>query len=251
MPPAELKIVNGADEPNLLAIADAVTIPLWPEFMLHDAISNRYWSGLYERFPKYQFAFVESGSNRVMAVANSLPIFFDGPETTLPDGGWDWAFEKGVRDFDKSIEPNILCALQIAIPEVFRGRGLSRKVVDQMKANGRNLGLKAMIAPVRPSLKYLYPLTPMADYILWENSDGDALDPWLRTHARAGARMIGVCPQSMLIEGSIEEWRHWTRMEFPQSDNYVVAGALNPVEINLDRDLGTYIEPNVWMIHDL
>ena len=36
---------------------------------------------------------------------------------------------------------------------------------------------------------------------------------------------------------------------FSESDAYVVPGALSPVKMELERDLGSYEEPNVWMRH--
>jgi hypothetical protein len=40
-------------------------------------------------------------------------------------------------------------------------------------------------------------------------------------------------------------------MRFPESGNYVVPGALQPVEIDRERDEGVYEDPNVWMNHRL
>ena len=45
------------------------------------------------------------------------------------------------------------------------------------------------------------------------------------------------------------EWEQWTGMAFPESGSYVVEGALVPVEIDRTRDVGSYVEPNVWMRH--
>ena len=41
----------------------------------------------------------------------------------------------------------------------------------------------------------------------------------------------------------------WTGLRFPESGEYIVPGALNPVEIDCELDRGEYIEPNVWMAH--
>ncbi len=38
-------------------------------------------------------------------------------------------------------------------------------------------------------------------------------------------------------------------MGFPESGTYVVQGALQPVEMDLERDLGVYRGPNIWMRH--
>jgi hypothetical protein len=118
-----------------------------------------------------------------------------------------------------------------------------------MKRVAEERGLRALIAPVRPTLKYLCPLTPMNRYAKWRRKDGLPFDQWLRGHARLGAEFLKVAPKSMTITGSISEWEGWTGVSFPESGPYIVPGALQPVEIDLDRDLGTYEEPNVWMRH--
>jgi hypothetical protein len=55
----------------------------------------------------------------------------------------------------------------------------------------------------------------------------------------------------MKITGTIAEWRKWTGMMFPESGEHIVPGALVPVQIDIESDIGTYIEPNVWLIHPL
>ena len=54
----------------------------------------------------------------------------------------------------------------------------------------------------------------------------------------------------MLSPGTVDEWRAWTKQAFPGSGSYVVAGALNPVAIDVENDIGTYTEANVWIVHD-
>jgi hypothetical protein len=55
----------------------------------------------------------------------------------------------------------------------------------------------------------------------------------------------------MTISGSRREWEGWTAMKFPQSGPYVLAGGLNPMQMNVEKDAGVYIEPNVWMVHQI
>jgi hypothetical protein len=64
-----------------------------------------------------------------------------------------------------------------------------------MKAAAADHGLGALIAPVRPTLKDRYPLTPMERYALWERDDGLPFDPWLRVHRRLGARFLAIAPE--------------------------------------------------------
>ena len=86
-------------------------------------------------------------------------------------------------------------------------------------------------------------------YVEWRRQDGQLLDPWLRVHENAGATLVRVAPESMRISGSVAQWEDWTKLVFPESGTYVVAGALVPVEIDRERDEGVYVEPNVWMHH--
>ncbi|MGB3635742.1 MAG: hypothetical protein WA982_17030 [Rubrobacteraceae bacterium] len=77
------------------------------------------------------------------------------------------------------------------------------------------------------------------------------LDPWLRVHASLGGRVIGIAPRSMVISGKVSDWKEWAGMSFPHSGEYIVPGALHPVVIDLERDLGVYEEPNVWVQHSV
>jgi hypothetical protein len=91
----------------------------------------------------------------------------------------------------------------------------------------------------------------MQRYVEWRRNDGLLFDPWLRTHERAGASVVRVAPRSMRIAGTVENWEGWTGLPFPETGTYVVPGALVPVEIDVERDEGVYVEPNVWMHHRL
>jgi hypothetical protein len=122
-------------------------------------------------------------------------------------------------------------------------------MIGRMGEMGRSHGLDTLIAPVRPTLKDRYPLTPIETFIGWRRPDGELLDPWLRTHERLGAEIVKVAPRSMEIPGKVAEWEEWTKMVFPETGSYVVPGALVPVEIDRERDQGLYLEPNVWMAH--
>jgi hypothetical protein len=142
-------------------------------------------------------------------------------------------------------------AIAITIGIDHRGLGLSRTMLTGMREAVAARGLSDLVAPVRPSQKHRYPLTPIERYVEWRRDDGRLLDPWLRVHEQAGAELIRVAPRSMRIVGSVADWEGWTGMAFPESGAYVVPGALVPVEIDRGRDEGVYVEPNVWMHHKL
>ncbi len=250
MPDLKYDIITGKDRSDLSQVNQRVTHVSWPEFMFHDPVSELFVD-LFEKLPQYQFSFVEPGTDNVIALGNCIPLAFDGNPGDLPDTGWDWALDKGIRDHDTGVQPNILSALQIVVANDYRGQGVSTLAVNHMKNLGRAQGFKAMVAPVRPNSKSLYPLTPMEQFIRWQREDGLPFDPWLRVHARSGAKIIRVAHKAMRIPGTIAEWEEWTQMRFPESGEYVIPGALNPVTIDRENDRGVYIEPNVWMYHPL
>jgi len=221
----------------------------WPEFMQHDP-KEAYFNELYEYYPQHQFGLVDKASGEVMCIANSLPLAWSGDARQLPDEGWDWAIEKGIKDYEAGRQPSLLCAIQVMLPPRHRGKRLSGEAVQIMKEIGRQHGLSTMIAPVRPSAKSNYPLTDMTRYIEWRGDDGLPFDPWLRVHVRRGGRIVKVCPRAMCVTGCVAEWESWTEMRFPESGMYIVAGALSPVRIDCESDQGIYVEPNVWTLHE-
>jgi len=247
----DYKVVTGRERSDIEELQRPVIQAAWPEFMNHDGYINRFWPTIYRRFPEYQFALLEEDTDNVLAVGNSLPLDWDADINTLPDGGLDWALEHCFNHLDSGKEYHILCAFQIVVAAGLLGRGLSYAAVREMIKIGRENGLKKLIAPVRPNQKSKYPLTPMQNYIGWKNEQGLPFDSWMRVHARLGAATVRVCSESMLIEGTPAEWELWTGMKFPDSGEYIVPGALVPVRINREADKGTYIEPNVWVAHEI
>jgi hypothetical protein len=100
---------------------------------------------------------------------------------------------------------------------------------------------------VRPTQKERYPLIPIEAYAGWRRDDGTHVDPWIRTHERVGGVIAGTAEEAMLIEGSREDWREWTGLEFRDDGDYVVPGALAPVRVRAGN--GVYREPCVWLHH--
>lgn len=223
----------------------------WPEFMLHDPVADEYWHELFDSFSEYQFALLDVETERMAAMGNSLPFHWDNDLSALPEGGWDWVFFKAVEDHRNGVLPNIQSAIQINVHPDYQGQGLSGRMVEAMREIGSSKGFKNLVAPVRPSQKSKYPLTSIDDYIRWTNEDGLPFDAWLRVHVKLGARIIKPCHEAMTITGTRAEWERWTGLKFPQSGTYYIPGALNPMQMDVEKDQGIYIEPNVWMVHEI
>ncbi len=248
MPSTDYEVITAADCADLRPRADAVTIPVWPEFILHDPVTQN-WQALYDEFPRFQFALVQPGTDEIVAVGDSIPLAWEGRAEDLPDTGWDWAVEQGLRDGRAGREPTVLCGLQLVVALGHRSKGVSSHAVRAMKAIAKSHSFGALVIPVRPTMKTEHPHVPMEEYIEWKRDDGLPYDPWLRVHVRLGGEIVKVCSHSMRVTGTIAEWEQWTGMQFPTGGDYVVPGALLPITIDPTTNLGTYIEPNVWVRH--
>ena len=51
------------------------------------------------------------------------------------------------------------------------------------------------------------------------------------------------------VTGSLAQWTEWTGLQFPESGDYVVDGALRPVRMDRPANKGRYDEPLLWMEH--
>lgn len=248
---SQFHFISPLENPNYHELITGLASAAWPEFMLHDPIADELWDNLYNLFPEYQFALLDYQNGRVAAMANSLALHWDGDEHDLPEAGWDWVFRQAVEDHANGLPTRTQCAIQIAIHPDYRGQGLSNSMVNYMRKIGHEKGYKRLIAPVRPNQKSHFPLIDIDQYIAWKTAGGLPFDAWLRVHARAGARIVKACHQAMDIRGTRLEWETWTGMKFPGSGEYVIEGGLVPMKMDINLDLGIYIEPNVWTVHDL
>ena len=130
----------------------------------------------------------------------------------------------GCRALEETSAPTTLSALAAEVATDRQGQGISGVVIAAMAEAARNAGLDSLVAPVRPSWKDRYPLTPIEDYATWVREDGLPFDPWMRVHARLGATTLRPEPHSMQISGSVAEWERWTGMAFPTDGEFVVPG---------------------------
>lgn len=244
---AQYTIASLAERPDLKDQHQATGGSGWPEFMLHDPVAIANWDKLVSWFAADQLSMLID--SQVAAVINMVPLRVDPDLGKLPDRGVDWGVEKSVADHDNGTRPNALMGVQVVVGKAFRGQKLSEAAAREMIRHTRRRECEFLLLPVRPNGKQAYPLIPMDEYINWKDPDGLAFDGWLRVHQRLGGETIRICHQSMIISGTIAEWEEWTGQTFPGSGKYTVPFALNPIEIDIEQNLGRYIEPNVWVVH--
>lgn len=223
----------------------------WPEFMQADPVMNAFFGQVAGAFP-HLCAMATDASGEVAATARAIAFAFDVPgRGALPDGGLDWATIWAFDDLRAGRAPDTASAVEILVGQAHRGSGLSHRMVAALRAAARDAGLTRLVAPVRPNGKHRYPNLPMAQYITMVRDDGLPADPWLRVHARAGGRIKRVAPASMVMAGSLAQWREWTGLPFDRTGDVIVPEALVPVHCDAEHDHAVYVEPNVWVEHVL
>jgi hypothetical protein len=224
------------------------SLDVWPEYNLHGDVVRDLWPRLFDDLPQLQSVCWDATTGSVLAEANTVPCYWDGTDLGLGPG-IDHMMTDAFARFDMDLPVNALCALAAEIAPTARSRGLAAEVLQQMRRLAAVHGLTAVIAPVRPSWKERYPLTPIDTYATWRRPDGLLLDPWMRVHERLGARMGPTLPRSMQITGTVAEWEEWIELPLPASGTYVFARGLAPLHVDRQMDRGEYWEPNVWFVH--
>ena len=255
--PAGLTVATFAQRPDLL---DKVVGPeiqsAVPEFMRHDPVAALYYGdGRLDRYREFGLVAVDPAEpDRPVARAFSVPFALrDGAKgrEELPDAGWDAVIRWADKDWRAGRRATAVSALEIMVAPRLQRSGISRLMLTALRDNVGRLGFADLYAPLRPTDKHREPLTPFAEYVARQRPDGLPRDSWVRTHVRAGARIVKVAPCSMVIAGTIGEWRRWTGLGFTESGPAIVPGALSPVHVSLEQDHAVYVEPNLWVHHRL
>ena len=231
-----------SDNKKLIDVINKLHSGPWPVFLSEDLSVKKYWQRLYQVYPEYQLLF--RINSKYVGVANSAPIYWNGNIDDLP-AGFDEAIETIIEENKK---PNTLCGMAVVISKEYLGKGISSKIINNLKKLAKSYGYSNLILPVRPTLKSQYPTISMDNYINWEK-DNLPFDPWLRVHMKIGGKILKVAKPSMIVRGTVSDWQRWTGMYFGESNKYTIQGALNPVNIDLETNVGEYIEPNVWVLH--
>lgn len=240
-----------ARRPDLVEAAEDLIGAGWPAFMSADPVEVELWHHLATLAPELQIIVVDRERDLPVAVGNSVPFEWDGDEGSLPEEGWDAALTAGVRTAAAGTATKAACALAITVDPAARGQGLSRTALKALRRAAAAQGCDDLVGPLRPTGKTDHPLMSMDEYVAWEDAPGRSHDPWLRVHRSIGATVAGVCPRSMTVPGTLEEWEAWTGLRFSRTGPHVVPDALVPVDIDLVGRTGRYVEPNVWVRHRL
>lgn len=239
-------VVTASTRPDLDEAAATAFRTRWPEFVFHDPVPPRYLPRVEEYFSDYDVLLLVDG--QVAAGGWGVPFAWDGTDEGLPDG-YDAALVQSVEDHEAGRRATAFSFMAAAVHPDHDKQGLATAALSALVDRAQQAGIEHVFAPIRPTWKHRYPLVSMADYATWVRDDGLSVDPWIRTHQRMGARIVGPAPSSMVIPGTVAEWEQWADMLFPVSGQYVVPDALNLLHVDREHDTATYCEENLWVQH--
>jgi len=242
-----LVIRTRADSEDLRKAALSIEHAAWGDlgYLNYTRAHYELYTDLLNQYPDYQLCLVNLDTNYPVAVANCVPITCSGVDD-LPPEGWDWVVETAAT----SKGPHkLLGALAISVPSVHRSRGYARTMIRALLDLAESKGLDGLVAPVRPSAKARHPWVPIEEYMTWTDKRGRIYDPWVRSHLSSGGKLLRPCERSMVVHEPLAFWETWANQTYERSGSYVLDGALAPVDIDIDNQIGRYEEPNVWVTY--
>ncbi|MGV9223491.1 hypothetical protein ACWDPF_12515 [Streptomyces albogriseolus] len=219
----------------------------FPVFVTADRLVKNYIGRVREFFADLDLMLVDEDGVPV-ASGWGVPVRWDGRPESLPSG-YTEALVRAVEGHEQGVAPDTLVICGAVVTPSLKGRGLAGQTLMSLRAAAKDAGWERVIAPVRPTAKARYPLTPIETYMRWTREDGAPLDPWIRTHRRLGATVVSAAPASQTMTGTVAEWERWTGLAFPETGDYVIPEGLTLLHVDRESDEGVYREPNVWMRH--
>ncbi|KAJ5775777.1 uncharacterized protein N7511_000788 [Penicillium nucicola] len=248
---------------------------LWPQFITSTPISEKYWSQLtaIPFFASYQLMIlhkdVGNKHESVVACGNSIPVYC--PLNDLPDGGWEAVLQSGIENYHAGHRqpPNLLSALGVTVVPAHRQHRLADILIQALRSLASRAHFQALVVPLRPTRKSEHPMVPLEEYVHWEIDDQAhpqgriPYDPWLRKHLAYGGQIVRIAPRSMTIAAHEDQWKDWTGCDLAvlaasstatSSETYVevpIPRALVPVRYDPVSKIGSYVEPNVWVVHPM
>jgi hypothetical protein len=246
----DVLVATVAERPDLVERLDDFP-GAWPEFLHHHRLSALFYDSVPTSHADFCLVAVDPDAPGMpIAKAYSMAVSWAGVDALPPDGH-DGAILQATADRLDGRAARLVVAVEVTVQVGWQGRGVSRIMLEALRANAARHGFTDLVVPVRPTGKHGSPELSLAQYAAVTRADGLPADPWLRVHVRAGGRIAGIAPTSMTLAAPLAAWRSWTGLPFDVSGPVVVPEALVPVHCDVANDVAVYVEPNVWVHHPL
>jgi hypothetical protein len=234
-----------AERPDFRQRIEQIDALAYPAFMRHTDL-DPLWPAVYEVFPEYQLVMYDGDSGTHLGHGNVVPFAWNEAHDELPKSAVEMV-RLALDQKRRGVRSTVLGALQAVITPTLQGNGLSPYMLKGMANLAASRGYLDLFAPIRLQQKELYPLARFESYVGWTRPDGLPNDSWQRVHVRLGATPAGIIDSWLTVIATVQDWGRWTGMIFPASGKYTVPGALVPIEIDVERNIGRYVEPHLWM----
>lgn len=235
-----------------------LTNKVWPFYLTEKPdieVTVPYQSFQYQRYQEQRFfswGIRERHSKQLVAFVSSRCLYSEKEQIVFPQGGWQWSLQAAFEDE----QVNTLCLTSVTVDPQYRAIGLAKALVNSAKQQARYLGFHTVLVPVRPTNKVNYPNISMQKYIDGvvnvrakgkEKGDLFPKDPWVTLHYRLGGTLLNICDQSMVITASVNWWATRLNVSFKGLKQVNIPFGLVPLEVQHERHLAIYTEPNIWM----
>jgi hypothetical protein len=219
----------------------------FPRFITADLDVTEYIGRVREYFPHLDVMMVDE-SDTPTATGWGVPMTWSGDVADLPSSFAE-ILRRAIEVHDSGSESNTFVICGAVVDPGRKSSGAAAELIRALISVGRARGMTRVLAPVRPTRKHLYPLFSIEDYASWVRDDGLPFDPWLRLHVRLGAQVISLAREAQTMTGTVKEWEEWTGISMPVSGDYIIPQGMSVLRIDRGADLGTYVEPNIWIQH--
>lgn len=209
-------------------------------------------------FPQGQLLLKDRIWGKAYASLSLNRIFWDGNPAQLPN--WD-TVAGDPTDYSTTYQPqgNTLVLMSMNIRPDYQGLQLPAKMIDHTLATAHALGIEHVIGSFRPSgygaaKKEAGYQLDFAEYCATVKPGSDKpVDPWLRSLAWKGMRMMAVDHQAMVVPVPIGIWKGYMGFYKPgewveTAENVWECGEVGKWTVDPQNGVATYQESNVWGI---
>lgn len=220
-------------------------------------------------YPQTQFLGTTPGG-LLVATTTAMRMQLDG-ENPLQETPWariKWDHVAGGSVDEGNYEQynltgNTLCLMSAAVHPDYRGQDYGKEILIHAIKEAKNLGMKYVVAPFRPSRFGVERKTSenpvsFAEYAQRKDANGKLTDPWLRVAESLGMEFLDVVEPSMTVTVNKDTLRRYTHDPYFQQPRFQSYSNWDGGEVwdygdtgfwkrNEDGATYTYTEGNVWM----